>query len=128
MFWRRLPYLKILNNFALPIFFFFLLSFYIIHEIKNGVKYLFIFCCLLFFQLSSQRIYYRIDSYVEENPQVDFNLFLTLYESSIREVYMPVKKRNKLTADLTEALLLRSVFGGAAAPRFRTHCTAGSPW
>ena len=70
----------------------------------------------------------EMDSYVEENPRVDFNLFLTVYESSIREVYMPVKKRNKLTADLTEALLLCSVFGGAAAPRFRTHCTAGSPW
>ena len=43
MFWRRLPYLKILNNFALPIFFFFLLSFYVIPEIKIPFKYLSLF-------------------------------------------------------------------------------------
>ena len=125
MFWRRLPYLKILNNFALPIFFFVLLSFYVIPEIKN-FKYLFLF---IYFHIVFLFFNVQISGFSwNENLWFDFNLFFAVYKSSIREVYMVVKKRSKLTADLTEALLLCSVFGGAAAPRSCTQCMAGSPW
>lgn len=58
MFWRRLPYLKILNNFALPIFFFFLLSFYVIPEIKKVKIFILIhlFSCLFVYQCTNQRL------------------------------------------------------------------------